>query len=409
MVVLGTCLSGLLTARALFAGDLPPGQDLPQTAYTVLPGDTLAGIAGRFGVSLHTLLQQNGIASPANIYPGQVVVIPLVWTAALEMPEQRALAYGATLLDVSRRTGSTWEQLASANRILQPVVLVPGYTLSVPSSIQDVCTSALPDSRVAAAVTCQLPLWTVLQLNPYPVLSFEPVIVPANGDLPHNPSLPFPLKRVTVSAQPVIRGTSLEIVVESGLPLACSMSFLDQDVPCYTDNESDNTTWRYTALLGTSPQLDPGGYTATLNLQAEAEPALSLPIPLRVAAGRYDYERIDLPPDRESLLDPTLSQIERIKIADLRTLRTPDRFWTLPFSLPLQGSVTSYFGSRRSYGYGFGSFHGGTDFRARLGTPVIAPVSGVVVLAEPLVVRGNAVIIDHGSGGNDWLLAPFAD
>jgi murein DD-endopeptidase MepM/ murein hydrolase activator NlpD len=29
---------------------------------------------------------------------------------------------------------------------------------------------------------------------------------------------------------------------------------------------------------------------------------------------------------------------------------------------------------------------------------VVAPAAGTVVLAEPLVVRGNAVVIDHGAG-----------
>ena len=109
-------------------------------------------------------------------------------------------------------------------------------------------------------------------------------------------------------------------------------------------------------------------------------------------------ERIDLPPDRQSLLDPTLSAQERAKITELRTVRSPDRLWEFPFRLPVEASVTSYYGSRRSYGYGFGSYHGGTDFQAERGMPFYAPASGVVVLAEQLVVRGNAVVVDHGWG-----------
>jgi len=35
---------------------------------------------------------------------------------------------------------------------------------------------------------------------------------------------------------------------------------------------------------------------------------------------------------------------------------------------------------------------------AAAGVPVYAPARGVVVLAEPLAVRGQAVILDHGWG-----------
>jgi murein DD-endopeptidase MepM/ murein hydrolase activator NlpD len=93
-----------------------------------------------------------------------------------------------------------------------------------------------------------------------------------------------------------------------------------------------------------------------------------------------------------------LSQNERVKVAQLRTLRTPERWWEYPFRWPIEASVTSYFGSRRSYGAGFTSYHEGTDFQGETGAPVLAPASGVVVLAEPLVVRGNAILIDHGWG-----------
>jgi len=38
------------------------------------------------------------------------------------------------------------------------------------------------------------------------------------------------------------------------------------------------------------------------------------------------------------------------------------------------------------------------DIAAGEGTPVIAAAAAVVALAEPLQVRGNAVILDHGAG-----------
>jgi LysM repeat protein len=51
------------------------GGPTPRT-YTVRPGDTLSGIAARFGVDFYTLCQVNGIRNPNFIYVGQVLVIP---------------------------------------------------------------------------------------------------------------------------------------------------------------------------------------------------------------------------------------------------------------------------------------------------------------------------------------------
>ena len=60
---------------------------------------------------------------------------------------------------------------------------------------------------------------------------------------------------------------------------------------------------------------------------------------------------------------------------------------------------TSPYGSRRTYGNSPTiTAHAGEDFSAAAGTPVLAPAAGTVVLAEPLFVRGNAVVLDHGGG-----------
>ena len=50
-----------------------PAQD---TVYTVKVGDTLSGIAAKYGTTYQALAQYNGISNPNVIYPGQTIKIP---------------------------------------------------------------------------------------------------------------------------------------------------------------------------------------------------------------------------------------------------------------------------------------------------------------------------------------------
>ena len=66
---------------------------------------------------------------------------------------------------------------------------------------------------------------------------------------------------------------------------------------------------------------------------------------------------------------------------------------------PVVGTVSSYFGTHRSYDGGpYTSYHSGTDLRAPTGTPVYASAGGRVILAEQLMIHGNMVVVDHGWG-----------
>jgi murein DD-endopeptidase MepM/ murein hydrolase activator NlpD len=78
-----------------------------------------------------------------------------------------------------------------------------------------------------------------------------------------------------------------------------------------------------------------------------------------------------------------------------------EQLWQGLFSYPLQGEfrTTAPFGQRRSYAGGpVTSYHTGHDYGADTGRPVYAPITGTVALAEPLDVRGQVVILDHGLG-----------
>lgn len=76
----------------------------------------------------------------------------------------------------------------------------------------------------------------------------------------------------------------------------------------------------------------------------------------------------------------------------------PRPLWSGDFRAPVRATPTASFGTRRTFNGKLASVHKGMDFRARMGTPVHASNSGVVVLAERLYFEGNCVVIDHGLG-----------
>ena len=72
--------------------------------------------------------------------------------------------------------------------------------------------------------------------------------------------------------------------------------------------------------------------------------------------------------------------------------------WSGSFVAPVKAQATDSFGTRRMFNGKLASIHKGTDFRAHMGTPVMAGNSGTVILAQLLYYEGNCVMIDHGLG-----------
>jgi len=358
VVILALTLAAL--PQWALAEPLGPLSPLPGF-YVVQPGDTLASIASDHGVDALTLAHANGLRSPRRIYPGQVLAVTI---PASRRGGVRELLAGECLADVARAADMDPYDLALANGLLRPTALPVGIALWLPESVP--------------------------QISLYPPRL--PTVVAGESAAPG--SLPVPVVSLTLSANPVPRGETLAVSVQTSEPVGCSLSYLDRTEVCLGDADP-GVAWL--GLVGLPALLEPGVVTLTLTLTT---PSGDVPVyvPVVVEPGRYDYERIDLPPDRQSLLDPTLSRWERDTIAEMRLRRSADRHWQFPFVRPLDAAITSYYGSRRSYGYGFGSYHAGADFDGEGGEPVLAPADGVVILAEKLVVRGNAILVDHGWG-----------
>ena len=158
------------------------------------------------------------------------------------------------------------------------------------------------------------------------------------------------------------------------------------------------------AMLGAVPFADLGQHAVTIKLQNGDGGSRTVTRTLQVVSYPFPSESLQFDPETSALLDPKLTNAERVTLNDIFAGRTPEQYWDGPFRMPLDGKIriTSAFATRRCYNClpsaAPTTYHGGMDMAAPQGSQVHAPAAGLVVFAGKLAVRGNAVIVDHGMG-----------
>ncbi len=113
----------------------------------------------------------------------------------------------------------------------------------------------------------------------------------------------------------------------------------------------------------------------------------------------YDIQRIDgLEPKMVTPPKEVSARIKQdnINVANARSGNSElDALFT-KFEWPATGPITGVYGSQRVLNGVPKWPHYGVDVGGPTGTPVYAPVDGVVTLAEDLYYSGNTLILDHG-------------
>lgn len=99
----------------------------PPGSYVVQAGDTMSGIAQKFGVSLKALEAANPqVTNPNLIFPGQVLTIPVGVVTYVVQP-------GDTLSGIAQTFGVSLAALEAANPwITDPNLIFPGWLLKIP-------------------------------------------------------------------------------------------------------------------------------------------------------------------------------------------------------------------------------------------------------------------------------------
>jgi murein DD-endopeptidase MepM/ murein hydrolase activator NlpD len=321
--------------------------------YVVQPGDTLFSIAQRFETTVEAIVTANDIADPSLIRVGQKLVIPTVRPELVPPAPSEAntrihpVRNGDLLPSLAFYYGTTVWALSERNGLDRLGLTWPGQELEVPP-------------RTAA----------------------------------HDGAAAFP--KISASPVPVVQGETMLVRVEARQDLDLRGWFLGEDL-AFVGSEGE-----YWALVGVDALTPAGAYPVALQaVEALTGDQLTFQETFTVTKGSYGTYNVAVPPSRQNLLDPTLSQAERETVNAVFAQVSDEQLWSGIFGLPLAGELrtTAPFGQRRSYSGGpVSSYHSGVDFGADAGIAVFAPMTGTVALAERLQVRGNAVIIDHGLG-----------
>ena len=95
----------------------------------------------------------------------------------------------------------------------------------------------------------------------------------------------------------------------------------------------------------------------------------------------------------EEIINRVLKEKKELMVARSKWI---DMKVDLDFVLPVEGITTGVYGTRRFYNGKEGNYHNGLDIAAPIGTEIVAPSSGRVLLTGDYFYNGKFIYIDHG-------------
>ncbi|MDR2997912.1 MAG: LysM peptidoglycan-binding domain-containing protein [Microbacterium sp.] len=132
--------------------------------HTVAKGDTVYGIARKYGTSVSAILAANRLGSAAVIHPGQRLVVSAAAPAPAAAPAAKPAAKpasaaakthtvvkGDTVYSIARKYGTSVSSILSANRLGASAIIYPGQKLVLQAAKPAPASATKPAGKPAAA------------------------------------------------------------------------------------------------------------------------------------------------------------------------------------------------------------------------------------------------------------------
>ncbi|MBP6471833.1 MAG: LysM peptidoglycan-binding domain-containing protein [Chloroflexi bacterium] len=401
-LLLALLLLGGLLPLALFAQDNTPAAPPIPFVHRVQEGENLTVIATTYGISVAELLAANGLGEDALLAIGQPLIIPGRDGTAVETIYTAQL--GDSLAGIAASFNTTLPELARANRLINPRQdLLVGQIISITSRTGS--ETPLPQTGAPYVVA---PGETLAMIAARTLTTVDDLLA-ANG---LDTAVVFPGQRLRIPGDQPYRdlpGTWVDVrlrpssSLRQGFTASVYVENLLDGLPTgqlaghslhFTPSGSG-----YIALVGLDAFTEPGQYELELS-GSGSQPWSPFYQSVSLASAGYGTQYITIPEELSALLDPAIRQNEDLFLDGIYTRFSDQQLWDGLFQAPVTTTiVTAPYGDGRSYNDGpIDLFHTGVDFAGGIGTPILAPANGVVVFSEPLELRGNTVILDHGLG-----------
>lgn len=383
------------------------------TVYVVQRGDTLFRIAQQFGVTFQEIARLNGLSNPNSIDVGDRLLIPLAGEA---LPQIHLVQAGESLDAIAALYGVTSADLVTLNQLNDAGTVYVGQALAIgaapaaaPAAVAEAPAEA-DASMVLHSVSRGETLFRIAQAygvtmnsivqanglaDPELIYPGQMLIIPGVEAPQLAAGLPALVSSFNVTPLSLLQGRTGEFRVHTTAPATVSGAFLNQQLQFSTSTDGAQSV----AVVGVPLDTPPGIYPVTVIVTDGAGASYPINANVQVNAGNYtEGGAVRVTGDAAVLLNAAVEQQELSLVSGLMSRFTPERSFDGAFGLPAAATITSGFGSTRTYTGGGQRVHTGTDFGAAPGAPVMAAAPGRVVMVDNLNIRGLATIIDHGWG-----------
>jgi murein DD-endopeptidase MepM/ murein hydrolase activator NlpD len=373
--------------------------------YIVQEGDTLFGIAWKFGTTVEELAEANDIADPFVLYPGMELVIP-GFEGVSGVLTIKEIGIGETLDTLSWRHGIKPEDIVRLNRLVNPDRLFIGQGLILPEVETNPNIESSKHLQVFKGDKGILSTATLYGVNPWMLDPFqdEARLWIVSGELVELPAdetdsaipFPSPIKAIEIDPEEVIQGRMLEIRMQLAEPYWAEGQLGER---CLTFHEMGPDTM--VALQGIDAMAELGLEDLEIWLydSQDGDSIFGFKQSVKILDGGYGYDPVLIVPPET--MDPDTIESENEKVHSITSVVTPERMWEGVFQFPTSyyEKFPSVFGTRRNYNnLGYHTYHNGLDLYGSTKTEVMAPARGRVVFADTLTIHGMMTYIDHGWG-----------